>query len=220
VGRRDNLEPVSRLTTASIIAERIRASIMDGSFAPGSQLGEANLAEQLEVSRGPVREALQRLIQEGLLRSEPHRGVFVITLEDDEIDDIYLARGAVERSAVRVLLNGGNRAYLDKLDRLLERMARAAERDKWAAVADLDLQFHETLVAATGSKRLVRMFSTLIVETRMCMGELERAYPARLALVEEHRELFEEIRDGRSSALQTIDRHFENAVADLRPAPA
>ncbi len=97
-------------------------------------------------------------------------------------------------------------------------MAKAAKRDNWSVVADLDLKFHEALVESTGSKRLVRMFSTLIVETRMCMGELEQAYPTRHAIVDEHRELFEAIRAGDASALQTIDRHFTNAVHDLRPA--
>lgn len=217
VRRSAKIAPVNRPTTASIIAGRLREGIMDGTFASGAQLGEADLAERLDVSRGPVREALQRLIQEGLLRSEPHRGVFVIDLGTDEIDDIYLARGAVERSAVRVLLREGDPKVFDRLDKLLDRMAKAAERDNWSAVADLDLQFHEVLVEASGSKRLVRMFSTLIVETRMCMGQLEQAYPARHALVDEHRELFELIRKGDESALETIDRHFTNAVNDLRP---
>ncbi|MFW6091992.1 MAG: GntR family transcriptional regulator, partial [Actinomycetota bacterium] len=161
---RTDLEPVSRSTTAPIVADRIRTGIMDGTFPPGAQLGEANLAEQLGVSRGPIREALQRLIQEGLLYSEPHRGVFVSRLDGDDIEDIYLARGAVERAAVRVLLDRGEPEALAGLERLLERMAKAAQRDRWNAVADLDLQFHETLVAASGSERLVRMFSTLIVE--------------------------------------------------------
>ncbi len=212
-----SLEPVSRPTTASIIAARIRSGIMDGSFAPGAQLGEASLAERLRVSRGPVREALQRLIQEGLLRSEPHRGVFVTTLDEDDIEDIYLARGAVERAAARILLERGNSDAFATIDRLLDRMEKAALRDRWSVVADLDLQFHETLVAAAGSKRLVRMFSTLIVETRMCLQRLERAYPARLELVGEHRELFAEIKAGRETALRAIDRHFEHAVQDLKP---
>lgn len=215
---RTDLEPVSRSTTAPIIADRIRTGIMDGTFPPGTQLGEANLAEQLGVSRGPIREALQRLIQEGLLYSEPHRGVFVRRLDGDDIEDIYLARGAVERAAVRVLLDRGEPEALTGLERLLERMAKAAQRDRWNAVADLDLQFHETLVAASGSERLVRMFSTLIVETRMCLQALEHAYPARQALVDEHRELFLEIRAGRWSALRSVDRHFEKALQNLRPA--
>lgn len=215
-----NLEPVSRPTTASIIAERLRNGILDGSFPPGTQLAEANLAQRLQVSRGPVREALQRLIQEGLLRSQPHRGVFVTTLDETDIADVYLARGAIERAAVRVLLERGDRSSFANLERLLERMSKAAQRDRWAAVADLDLQFHETLVAASGSKRLVRMFSTLIVETRVCLQALEHAYPARQALVDEHRELLEEIRAGRTAALRAIDRHFEQALKDLRPKAA
>ncbi len=218
MSRGSDLQPVSRLTTAPIIAERIRTGIMDGTFPPGAQLGETNLAERLGVSRGPIREALQRLIQEGLLRSEPHRGVFVTRLDGDDIEDIYLARGAVERAAVRVLLDRGEPGALAGLERLLERMTKAAQRDRWAAVADLDLRFHETLVAASGSERLVRMFSTLIAETRMCLQGLEHAYPARQDLVEEHRELFQEIRAGRRSALRSIDRHFEHALASLRPA--
>lgn len=213
----DDLEPVRRPTTASIIAERIRDGIVDGSFPPGAQLGEANLAQQLRVSRGPVREALQRLIQEGLLHSEPHRGVFVPTLSDHDVDDIYLARGAVERAAARVLLERQQPEDFVELERLVEKMGDAARRDRWTAVADLDLRFHETLVAASGSRRLERMFATLIAETRMCLQALERAYPARQDLVEEHRELFEELRAGRDSALNMIDRHFEHAVAALRP---
>ena len=72
------------------------------------------------MSRGPVREALQRLIQEGLLRSEPHRGVFVPVMSAEDIDDIYLAREALETAAVRriaimgwsapVRASGGRRA--------------------------------------------------------------------------------------------------------------
>jgi DNA-binding GntR family transcriptional regulator len=212
----ENLEPLARTTTASVIADRIRGGIMDGTFPPGSQLGEAGLAQQLRVSRGPVREALQRLIQEGLLRSEPHRGVFVSTLDAADVADVYLARGAIERAAVEVLLRRGDAEAFARLAKLVERMASAARRDRWAAVADLDLRFHEALVAASGSKRLMRMFSTLVVETRMCLQALEPAYPARQDLVEEHRELLEAIRGRRKGALRLVDRHLEAAVESLR----
>ncbi len=73
---------IPRTTLASMVGERIRASILDGDVAPGTQLNEVELAASFGVSRGPVREAIQRLIQEGLLRSEPHRGVFLPVLTD------------------------------------------------------------------------------------------------------------------------------------------
>src|SRR4051794_22187249 len=90
------LDPVQRDSTPSIIAARIRDAVIDGTFPPGMQLSEAHIASRLGVSRGPVREALQRLIQEGLLRAERHRGVFVIELGIADVRDLYLARAAVE----------------------------------------------------------------------------------------------------------------------------
>ncbi|MGH3815020.1 MAG: GntR family transcriptional regulator, partial [Pseudonocardiaceae bacterium] len=62
------LQPVSRQSTAAIIADRLRDAITRGAFPPGAQLGEVELAGRLGVSRGPLREAMQRLVQEGLLR--------------------------------------------------------------------------------------------------------------------------------------------------------
>lgn len=210
------IEPVSRETTASIIAQRIREGIRTGTFPPGAQLGEARLAEGLQVSRGPVREALQRLIQEGLLRSEPHRGVFVVELDRADAEDVYLARRAVERAAVRALLASEGPPALDALNAIVADMEEAARRDDWARVADLDLDFHSALVAATGSPRLVRMFETLGVETRLCLGALERAYPVREDLVAEHRDLLAALRRGVvTDALDAVERHFDDAVRRL-----
>ena len=104
------LEPVSRRSTAEIVADRIRAAIMRGTFAPGTQLGEVDLANRLGVSRGPLREAMQRLVAEGLLRSERHRGLFVRELGPDDVRDVYLARTAVERAAALKVLEGDRAA--------------------------------------------------------------------------------------------------------------
>lgn len=212
----DRLEPVTRETTAGVIASRIREGIRDGTFPPGSQLGEAQLAQQLQVSRGPVREALQRLIQEGLVRSEPHRGVFVRELDADEVRDVYLARAAIERAAVALVARAASHLVVAELGKLVERMERAADRDRWSAVADLDLQFHQVLVEASGSRRLLRMFDTLLIETRLCLGALEAAYPVRHEIVEEHRDLHDAIASGsEEQAVALVERHLEDAVRHL-----
>jgi DNA-binding GntR family transcriptional regulator len=122
------LEPVNRRATAEIIAERIRTAIIYGPFAAGDQLGEAQLAQALGVSRGPVREALQRLIQEGLLRDQPNRGVFVVSLDADDIEDIYYARAVVESAAALRLLESKNNDYLEALKRCVDEMRRAARK--------------------------------------------------------------------------------------------
>ena len=68
--------PINRSTLSGQVTERLRADIVSGVFAPGDQLNEAQLAREFGVSRGPLREAMQRLIQDGLLLNKPHRGVF------------------------------------------------------------------------------------------------------------------------------------------------
>jgi DNA-binding GntR family transcriptional regulator len=213
----DELEPVALESAASLIAEQIRRRIMDGSFPAGMQLGEVQLSERLGMSRGPVREAMQRLIQEGLLRSERHRGVFVIELDDDDIADIYLARMAIERTALTLLCERRpDEPVFDRICALVEAMEQAAERHNWADMADLDLQFHETVVEATGSKRLMRMFRTLIAETRMCLMALESGYAVWRDLVGEHRVLADLARRGEIEALLVaFQQHLDSAVANL-----
>jgi DNA-binding GntR family transcriptional regulator len=213
----DELEPVALESAASIIADQIRRRIMDGSFAPGTQLGEVQLSERLGMSRGPVREAIQRLIQEGLLRAERHRGVFVIELDDDDIGDLYLARRAIEGTALTLLsLRPADDAVFARIEALVEQMEEAAERGNWADMATLDLQFHETVVAATESKRLIRMFRTLMAETRMCLSELESGYAVWRDLVGEHRALLDLARRGEIGELiPAFQQHLDSAVRDL-----
>jgi DNA-binding GntR family transcriptional regulator len=217
--RLDSLEPLERETTASIIADRIREAIMDGILEPGSQLVEAELASRFRVSRGPVREATQRLIQEGLLRNERFRGVFVTKLEADEIRDLYLARRAIEHAAVEALVRDPSSDQVLLLKKLVAQMRRAASKSQWADVVALDLAFHEALVTASGSQRLLRMFRTLVIETSVCIAALVPAYAGPSALAEEHASLVEAIETGHTKrALRLLDEHLDSAVQDLTAA--
>src|SRR5687767_6452260 len=89
--------------TAVIIADKLREGIIDGVFSPGDQINEAQVAAQLAVSRGPVREALHRLVQEGLLLSRPNRGVFVQELTVRDVAEIYESREVIECAAAEIL---------------------------------------------------------------------------------------------------------------------
>lgn len=212
----EKIEPVNRESTAGVIAAQIRSRIIDGTFLPGTQLNEARLAGRLDVSRGPVREALQRLVQEGLLDNRRNRGVFVISIDDASITDVYLARGAIERTAASILIRREDKQTFDHLENLVEQMSLAAGEDDWSSCADLDLHFHESLVQAAGSARLQRMYGTLLAETRMCLAELETAYPLCKNLVTEHRTLVEALRKGaEAEALRAVEVHLKTAVKDL-----
>jgi DNA-binding GntR family transcriptional regulator len=218
-----DIEPVNRESTASIIARQLRDAIMTGSLPPGTQLGETELAARFEVSRGPLREAMQRLVSEGLLRSERHRGLFVIDLEPGDVYDIYWARAAIERAAaLRVLRADDLGTVTGTLADAVRAMAEADEQDDPTALSEADLAFHEALIAASGSRRLVRMARTLLIETRMCLSALQSTYRKNYQGVDEriaeHNRIIEALRDGDESlVVELLHAHMQDAVQRLAP---
>lgn len=212
------IEPVSRESTAGIIARQLRDAIMTGALPPGTQLGETELAARFQVSRGPLREAMQHLVSEGLLRSERHRGLFVIDLEPGDVYDIYAARSAIERAAMVRAVRGDRERVAALLEQTVADMATAASEDDPTALSTADLRFHEALIAASGSKRLVRMARTLLIETRMCLTALQETYQRVEDRVEEHTRLIQALRDGdEPRALALLEAHMEDAVQRLAP---
>ena len=216
----DVLEPLRRDSTPERIAAQLRSGIVSGRLAAGQALREVEVARQLGVSRGPVREAFQRLIQEGLLEAHPARGVFVPQLIEADVADLYLARGAVETAAARLLASSGTeRAFADLSAALAE--LEAAPADDWNELVRCDLNLHEVLVRSTGSKRLARMFGTLAAETRLCMVALESFYPQRADLVTEHAEIVQAIlRHDADAATRLLERHMADSVRRLVNRPS
>lgn len=216
--RREGLQRLSQESTPALIAAQLRKHISQGDMAPGSQLIEMDIAGELGVSRGPVREAIQRLTQEGLLLSVRNRGVFVAEFGEADIRDIYEARTAVEKAAAGLLVAGD---YERSGHELLERVAamEAAWKSGDAeAMSEADIAFHEKLVAMASSPRLARMHGTLLTETRMCLNRLEGRYSDESVRVAEHRGIAEALRDGRGDlAMKLLDAHKDDALARLLP---
>ncbi|TFI45268.1 GntR family transcriptional regulator [Rhodococcus sp. 1R11] len=205
-----------------VIADQIRDRIIDGSYAPGEQINEANVAAELEISRGPVREALQRLNQEGLLVSYRNRGVFVVELSSDDVAEIYQSRAAIEVGAAWTLVHG-DRAQLtktaDELSAIVMQMQPFIDRADWRGLAERDLAFHTALVAATRNSRMSRMYATLAAEARICMANLETAYYRPEALVEEHQLIVDLLLGSDWDALEKgVHEHMDTAVHDLTRA--
>lgn len=213
---KQTIEPIKRSTLSSLVAERLRELVISGAYAPGSQLSEVELAERFGVSRGPIREGLQRLVQDGLLRSEPHRGVFIPKISASDIADIYLAREAIEGAAIRLVTGAPDRASIVAgLRDLVSQMRAATTAGRWARVAELDMRFHSEVVRASGSARLERMYSTLIDETRVVLA-MTANVPGREDLVDEHAQIAELIASGDSDgAMHRLARSFHDSGRTL-----
>ena len=215
----DGLLALEGRPTSVLIANQLRERIIDGSFRPGEQIREASLVERLKVSRGPVREALQRLSQEGLLVSHRNRGVFVLDLTVNDVSEIYAAREAIELGAAKAILAqepGAITGTVKSLSKIIAKMGSLVEARDWRRLADLDLSFHVAFVKGSKNSRLSRIYSTLAAESRICIVNLEVSYPHADALVEEHEQLIDLLAAGDGVQLRkAIRKHMKKAVADL-----
>lgn len=211
------LQPVVQQSTPSMIASRVRDAIAAGEFPPGAQLHEADLARALGVSRGPLREGLQRLTQEGLLTSIRNRGLFVVELTPDNVRDMYLAREATERcAAATTIARHHHEGAAVELHAVVDDMEAAAEEGDSRSVAEADIRFHETLVAHAGSERLSRIHLTQAAEARLCIHALGSTYENDRARVREHRSIADAVATAdadRADAL--LVQHMADAVTEL-----
>jgi DNA-binding GntR family transcriptional regulator len=205
--------------TAQLIADQLREQILQGTFRPGEQINESELANRLRTSRGPVREAVQRLSQEGILVNHRNRGVFVLELSVDDVKEIYAVRKAVESAAAKTLLDSDPEQIKDTsevLKGIIKDLAKQVAVSDWQEIARLDMQFHISFVAGAGNSRLLRIYETLAAESRMCILNLEVSYPRIDVLVEEHQNLLDLLEKGdREGLLEGINQHMQKAVEDL-----
>ena len=215
----EGLMPIMTETTVSVIARRLREAIAGGVYPPGTKLTEHELAQQLNVSRGPLREAIQRLVQEGIVTSIPNRGTFVKELDDDAVVDLYVARFACEAAAVRLMMAQPRSEQIDRLRELVGDLANALRDSKWQEAGEFDLAFHEELVRSASNPHLNRMLDTLRVETMFCLARMESAYPEEAELANEHIDLLEAIESGDvDAAIAALRGHMADGASRLSGA--
>ncbi|WP_083931282.1 GntR family transcriptional regulator [Kaistia granuli] len=144
------------------VADSLREAILSGRFKRGERLIEDELAESLNVSRGPIRQAIFRLQQEGLVVHETHRGATVAQISLHDASEIYSLRKALEKLAVEQACRNATEADLAPLDAILllfQSIPRASMTRR--RVAELDIDFHDALFRAAHHGRLYRAWEAL-----------------------------------------------------------
>lgn len=217
------LKALERKSTSDRISDELRQMIIEGALLPGEQLGEARIADQLGVSRAPVREALQQLVQQKLLVASRNKGVSVVAFTAADVWEIYDARCAIEsHAAVRILDGGaGSRARaIDALRAALEVLRKEVKRGDHRQISAADLDFHLTLVTAAGNSRLVDAYSILSAQSLTCINRLEIAIPSGHELIDEHEVLVDAVATGeREAVVKSITEHLTVAASHLAAPP-
>jgi DNA-binding GntR family transcriptional regulator len=208
------LTPTTRKSLGEDVAERLREAILHGELSPGQHLREEELGERLQVSRGPVRDAFVLLEREGLVRSSRHRGVSVVELTRNDLQEIYTLRSALEPLAIMLAIQRGSTGDLADMDASLAEMSsafsrRITERD----AARLDVQFHDTIYQAAHHQRLSSAWEQIRLPTYWFMLSRNVASPDwRDATVSGHADILRIIRTGDESlAAETIKEHISFA---------
>jgi DNA-binding GntR family transcriptional regulator len=208
------MEPARRRGMANEVADRIREAIFSGVYAPGAQLREVELATALQVSRGPIREALLRLEREGLVRSEWHRGATVTTLSATDAAELASLRGALEQLAVERLLEHATEQDLAAVDRTVDRMARTGDKH---TMVELDLEFHDAVYAAAHHSRLEAAWLAIRSQVHlfllMRMGLSDDDYTQHIAA--EHRELARALRSRDAGRVLPLFAEHRNHAFDI-----
>ena len=202
-----------------VVCEALRDAIREGTLKPGERLMEIQLAEQLGVSRTPVREAIRKLELDGYVIMMPRRGTYVANMSMRDISDIFEIRSALESLSNGLAAQRITPEELEHLQRLLVMISSYVAEKDMDKIVEVDIEFHDLLYHASRNKRLVGIISNLRDQlTRF--RTVSMSYPGRLeATMEEHRAIVDAISNGDSKAAEkAAEKHMENSEKTLLKA--
>jgi DNA-binding GntR family transcriptional regulator len=209
----DSYQPLREL-----VFDALREAIIQGRLKPGERLMEIQLAEELGVSRTPVREAIRKLELEGFLVMIPRKGAYVAGISVKDIVNIFEVRAALESLAAGLAAERITEEELEQLERALVYISEASANNL-SAVVQTDISFHELIYKASRNQRLVQIV-THLQEQIQRFRTASLAQPGRTrTVIEEHRKIVEAISERNVELARTLAReHIENAEYSLLSA--
>ena len=213
--RLDTNGPLTGNLMSERVYELVYKAIVDGELNPGDKVVELEIARRLGTSQAPVREALRRLAQEGLLVHMPHRGNFVTEVSTEEIHASRQVRGVMEELAAQVVCSHLTAQQLADLEALTEEMTVAAEAKNTVRFRMFDIEFHRAVIRFAGNPVLVRAWQVVepqLRSSRVLSDPLFRGSWRAMAI--EHHELLDLLRgEDAATAGARFRAHAEGKVA-------
>jgi DNA-binding GntR family transcriptional regulator len=192
--------------------QELRGAILEGHLPAGSRLVEAQLAEQLGVSRLPVREALIQLEADGLAVRQRGRGTFVPSLSADDVREVYSLRAALEALAFRLAREHLSDENIQSLQALINKMEQAAAAGNVTKLSALEVEFHGLIVRLSGHRRVLSVWNSMIVQIQLLSVRVIDTLYADLEIVpERHRKLLDALVNG--DGARELENHIMS-VAD------
>ncbi len=169
----------------------LRMAILTGKLKPNDRLVESNIAEQMGISRGTLREALRQLEQEGLVISESYRYTRVANVDEEAIREVlFPARRIIEVFLVKKAVGKMKEADIEKLETIIEEMRFGAARNDLSLVVEKDIEFHEYILNISDYKSLIPLWQGMTGQIRIHFYKVGLSKDLQ-SIVDEHEELME-----------------------------
>ena len=213
-----NMKVLRPRSTASLLADRMREEIADGTLRPGQQLLQEELSARYGVSRSPLREALRQLEAEGIVEYHANRGAVVTSLDAADLREIFELRRILEVAAIRFAVSGMDDRTIEEAKSILARLTRSSDFNQWKK---LHWEFHECLYRRARRPRLL----ALILDHRVKIDRFRHADKQVRRLVKDsahdHRALLDACaaRDVRAAVRLTLE-HLDHVEARFLAALA
>ena len=201
-----DITPIENVPLRVQVASRLRKAILSGRMLPGAALVETALAEKMNVSRAPIREAIQILENDGLVETIAYKGKRVKPLTAREVAETYSLREVFEVMAVRLILENG--APLDTLRTHCDEMTAAAEADNFEALVVADEAFHHALIRLADHNLLLTSWKNLYLRIHQIMALRNRDERNLTEVAGNHPPIVQALADGDADrAINLISEH-------------
>jgi DNA-binding GntR family transcriptional regulator len=208
--------PLQRSSLREQVYEVVLQAIVNADFPPGHQIRDLDIARSLGVSRTPVREALQRLVDEGLVETAPGAATRVTPIDVDAVRNIYPIVGALHALAVRLGAERIGRSEVEELTRTNDAFAAAVSKRQIVAALAADDAFHGIVIRAARNPELERALDRLMPHIRRLQLAQFGSEPARLS-IRQHKGIVAAFRrDCVDDAMQTMEENWSNIESLLR----
>lgn len=212
--RRDIPRP-PQVSTADHVAAVLSQAIVEGELPPGTQLSEERIGGALLVSRNTLREGFRLLSHDGLLVHHRHRGVFVTDLDGEDLIDLYRLRVALEIGVLRSLEHV-DPARLQPLEEAVRCGEEAARRGRWRQVGTANMDFHQHLMALSGSPRMTTVGRQVLAQMRLAFMTLRQPRTLHEPFIGRNRALVELLVAGQvSEAAAALEDYLHDSREQL-----
>ncbi len=212
-------DPQDKTTLKDWVCIGIKKAISEGRLKPGDRLNESRIAEEMSVSKSPVREAVNDLVNEGILVSEPYKGTRVKDLSKKEVEELYSLRALLETFAAELAMQRITEGNLTVFERIVSTIEESARKGDIAGIVESDLEFHHYILELSGHSILLEVWSKIFTRLKLYMIQKDHFFKNLEEVAALHKELLKKLRDrdvaGFKTALNDHIVHYGAVAIDI-----